>query len=194
MISAIAAVDSMGMIGCSDGPGLLWGGGKLPRDMARFRRITLGKPVVMGRKTWETIPNTLPERLNIVLTSEAEDWGPGGPGYYYVGTIREAIRRADNYNERHYGDEVVIIGGGDVFSRTVHLWDRVYLTRVDADLNGDIPFPMHVVESPEWFTIEREEHPPDARNQWGLTFEVYRPKRPIHYTGPHDFLFKGGSS
>jgi dihydrofolate reductase len=129
-IALVAAVARGGVIG-RDG-GLPW---RLPEDMARFREVTMGHPVVMGRRTWESLPERfrpLPGRRNVVLT---RDPGWTAEGAERAGSLEEALRLLED------DGRVSVIGGGDVFAAALPLADELLLTEIDADLPGDTFFP-----------------------------------------------------
>lgn len=130
MISLIAAVAKNRAIG-KDGQ-LLW---HLPEDMRHFRETTRGKPVIMGRKTWESLPDAfrpLPGRHNIVISRNPAFEAPGAT---LVGSLTEAIQAAETIKE------VFVIGGAEIYSQALPLADRLYLTEVAGDFDGDAFFP-----------------------------------------------------
>lgn len=142
MISVIVAVSRTGTIGCANK--LLW---HISEDLKRFKAITTGHPVVMGRKTFESIGRPLPGRTNVVITRN--------PGYRVDGAVtvhslEEAIGMfpAD--------EEVFIIGGGEIYAQSMPVADRLYLTVVDADYNGDTVFPKW--DKSKWREVSREEY------------------------------------
>lgn len=156
-ISLIAAAARNGIIG-RDGR-LPW---HLPNDFRYFKRMTLGRPIVMGRRTWESLDGPLPERRNIVMTRQK---GFTAPGARVVATADEAISAADD------ADELMIIGGGQVYAQFLEAAGRVYLTRVDADINGDTSFPT--LDERRWRLTSREAHPADERHAHAYEFRVY---------------------
>jgi dihydrofolate reductase len=173
IVTAIAAIDRTGLIG--DGQSMPW---HLPRDLKRFRRLTMGKPVIMGRRTFETLREPLDGRLNIVLTREKS---LAASGCRLAGSINEAIRIANDHAQATGGDEIMIIGGGVVFEETAHLWDRLLLTVVVGDFSGDTYFPLDKVSGAKWRVVRREFGPPDARNahpDWFLELRRQGPKDP----------------
>src|SRR5947209_20155089 len=119
ILPAIAAMDSRGLIG--DGLRLPW---HLPRDLKRFRSLTMGKPIVMGRRTFASPRSALPGRLNIVLT---RDPAFSAEGCRVARSIEDALAIAGKYLEQTGGEETVIIGGAVVFEETAPLWDRLFL-------------------------------------------------------------------
>lgn len=130
-LSLIAAVNQDGVIGKNGG--LPW---HLPEDLAYFKRITMGKPIVMGRKTFESIGRVLPGRVTIVLTRQ-QDWSY--PGVLVADSVTSAIALAGSC------DELMVVGGQAAYEEALPLADTIYLTEVQLDvLNGDAFFPMWV--------------------------------------------------
>ena len=143
MISFVVAVSRNGVIG-NDG-GLPW---RISTDLKRFKEITMGKPVVMGRKTWESLPRKpLPGRRNIMITRQQ---GYEAPGADVVRSPKEAVKLCAN------DPEIAIIGGGEIYRLFWPLVDRLYLTEVDLDVTGDTHFPE--VRPEEWREVSREVH------------------------------------
>lgn len=139
-ISLIAAVANNNVIG-NEGA-LPW---HLPEDLKRFKRLTLGKPVVMGRLTHESIGRPLPGRQNIVLTRQP----------HYVAGGCEVVRSVEAALDAAEGaDEVMIIGGGEIYALFLPLAGRIYLTRVDTSVAGDAYFPE--LEAVHWREVEAE--------------------------------------
>lgn len=131
---------------------------RLSADLKHFRRVTMGKPIVMGRKTFDSIGRPLDGRENIVITRNP-DFRP--PGITVAGSVDEALRRA--------GDgEVMIIGGATVFEQTLDRADRIYLTQIDEDFDGDVFFPA--LNAGEWREIERTDVEPGADAAFGYSF------------------------
>ena len=156
-ISLIVAAAANDVIG-ADG-GLPW---HLPNDFKYFKRITMGKPIVMGRRTWESIGRALPGRLNIVLTRRKDFEAPGAT---VVSSPAEAIAAADD------ADELMIIGGGQIYDLFVDKADRIYLTRVDCDVDGDTRFPA--LDPDLWLLTSSEAHAADDKHAFGYEFRVY---------------------
>ena len=123
----------------------------LATDLARFRALTKGKPVVMGRKTYQAIGRPLPGRLNIVVTRN-RDFAPDG--VETVATIEAALARARIVAAQGQVDEVSVIGGGQIYAQALPLADRVYLTEVDAAPAGDAYFPP--LDPERWVEVRRE--------------------------------------
>jgi dihydrofolate reductase len=165
VISLIAAVARNRVIGA--GNRLPW---RLPADLRRFRALTMGHPVVMGRKTYESIGRPLPGRTNIVLTRQA---GYQAPGCVVVSDLDEALRAAgDATAGGETGGEVFIIGGADLYRQTLARAGRLYLTEVAADVpDGDAFFPE--IDPALWQEVERIPHQPDARHPYAYAFVTY---------------------
>ncbi len=158
-LSIIVATDKKGVIGL-DGR-LPW---RLPDDMAWFKRLTLGKPVIMGRKTYESIParfRPLPGRHNIVMT-HSRDYA--APGATVVGSPYEALQAAGQV------DEVIIGGGQMIYTVFLPQVDRIYLTLVDVELEGDAFFSLP--DRSVWAERFREEHPQDARHAFAFSWII----------------------
>ncbi len=147
ILSLIVAVAENGVIGC-DGR-MPW---HLREDLARFKRITTGHPVVMGRKTFESLGGRpLPNRTNIVVTRRAADFRVPD-GVVVVASPEEAFARYADSDE-----ELFVIGGGEIYRQTMPLADKLYLTRIAARPEGDTYFPE--VRPEEWREVWREAHP-----------------------------------
>ena len=157
MISIIVAVSTNNVIG-SEG-GLPW---KLSDDLKRFKRLTMGKPIVMGRRTWESIGRPLPGRQNIVLTGQA---GYDAPGCDVVRSPAEALAAAGN------AKEIMIIGGSQIYALFLPKAGRLYLTRVHAKIDGDTYFPE--IDEHQWQLVESEARKPDDVNQFAYEFRTY---------------------
>jgi len=127
-ISLIAAVADNRVIGRRGR--LPW---RIPADLARFKALTMGKPVIMGRKTYESIGVALPGRQNIVVTTQRD---LGNNDLILARSVHEALTKAEAF-----GPEAMIIGGAEIYAATLPLADRLYLTEVDAKVEGDTLFP-----------------------------------------------------
>lgn len=155
-ITLIAAVARNGVIGRDNA--LPW---HLPADLAHFKRATLGKPMIMGRRTWESLPGLLPHRSHIVVT---HDRAYRAEGALVAHSLDEAIALAG-------GAEVTVIGGAQLYAQALPLADRLLLTRVDVEAEGDVRFP--VLDPREWRELDREDHAADARNPHPYSFVTY---------------------
>lgn len=155
-VSFVAAMDRNRVIGRAGT--MPW---RLPADLAYFKKITMGKPIVMGRKTFDAIGRVLPGRQNIVLT---RDPGFRCDGCTIARSIDEAIEAAAD------AEELMVIGGGELFKQLLPRVDRLYFTLVDAEVEGDVYFPA--CQHGAWRERERVERPADTRNPYRLTFLV----------------------
>ena len=133
----------------------------LPDELKYFKRVTMGKPVVMGRNTFESIGKPLPGRPNIVVTRNPDY---DADGISVVTSIEDAIDLADQLSEHDANAEAMIIGGAQIFVETLPLADRLYLTEVHAIVDGDVFFPEFARE--QWRLVSREEHAADGRNPY----------------------------
>jgi len=156
-ISIIVAASENNVIGAAGD--LPW---RLSDDLRRFKTITMGKPIVMGRKTWDSIGRPLPGRQNIVITRQAEF---AAAGCDVVASKEEAIAIAGR------AEEVMVIGGSQVYELFLPDTERLYLTRVHAEVEGDAFFP--VISSLEWRLVSDESRPADDRNAFDYSFQVY---------------------
>lgn len=121
---------------------------RLPADMARFKALTMGKPIIMGRKTYESIGVALPGRTNIVVTTQGS---LGNDELVCVHSVHDALSRAEEH-----GPEAFVIGGGEIYAATLPLADRIYLTEVHAKIEGDTLFPAF--DRTLWREVKRESH------------------------------------
>lgn len=160
MISIIVAVSTNNVIGVKGD--LPW---RLPDDLRRFKRLTMGKPIVMGRRTWESIGRPLPGRQNIVLTRRS---GFDAPGCDVVQSPAEALAAAGD------ADETMIIGGSQIYALFLPKASRLYLTRVHAKIDGDTHFPE--IEANEWQLVASKAHQADDINQFAFEFTTYQRK------------------
>lgn len=156
MISIIVAASSNGVIGVQGE--LPW---RLRSDLQRFKSLTMNKPIVMGRLTYESIARALPGRQNIVITRQ--------PDYLanncdVVQSIDAAIEAAAD------AAEIMVIGGGEIYRQFLDKAARVYLTRVDVDLEGDTHLPP--LHDEEWRVMSSEDHLADESNEYDYTFSV----------------------
>ncbi|HEV8656462.1 MAG TPA: dihydrofolate reductase [Candidatus Limnocylindria bacterium] len=139
---------------------------RLPDDMRRVRQLTVGKPLIMGRRTWESIGRPLPERTSIVLT---RDRAFQCDGCLIARTPDEALKLAGA------APEIIVFGGAGVFEDFLPRADRIYLTEVDADVGGDTFFPP--LDPGEWEVVEAVEHPADERHAYDFSFLTLDRKR-----------------
>lgn len=153
-ISLIVAMDKNRVIGKDDG--LPW---HLPDDMRWFRKNTLGKPVVMGRKTYQSIGKPLKKRTNIVMT---RDGAFAADGCLVVRSMAEAIAAAGDV------EELIVIGGAAIYELFLPQVTKIYLTQVNADVVGDTWFPEIIAE--DWCEIGRIHHPVDEKHTVSFDF------------------------
>ncbi|PHM39873.1 hypothetical protein Xmau_02475 [Xenorhabdus mauleonii] len=154
-ISLIAAMAMDRVIGMENA--MPW---TLPGDLAWFKRNTLGKPVIMGRVTYESIGRPLPGRLNIVISSQPA----GDEQVTWVNTIEAALAAAGD------AEEIMVMGGGKIYEQFIPLANRMYLTHIDAEVIGDTHFPDY--EPDEWNSVFTEYHDADETNSHGYCFEI----------------------
>jgi dihydrofolate reductase len=156
MLSIIVAVANNGVIG--SGNQLPW---RLPDDLKRFKALSLGKPVVMGRKTYDSIGQPLPGRLNIIVSRQRD---LQIAGCQVVSSVAEAIAAAGS------APEIVIVGGADIYRQVLPQVATIHLTRVHADIPGDVLFPK--LAENEWREVATEYHPADERHAHAFTFST----------------------
>ncbi len=156
IISLIVAMDRRGVIG-ADGA-LPW---RLSDDLKRFKAITMGKPLIMGRKTHESIGRPLPERRNIILTRQQEYTAEG---CIVCDNAEEALAACAGY------EEVMVMGGATLYELFLPRAGRIYLTRVQAEVDGDTWFPPF--DESAWNVVERRDYPADANNEYACSFQV----------------------
>lgn len=155
IISMIAAMANNRIIGADNT--MPW---HLPADLKHFKSVTMGKPVVMGRKTYESIGRALPGRLNIVISRgafSAED-------ATVVNSVEEALNQAGEV------EELMIIGGGTIYDFFLPKADRLYLTHIDLQVDGDTQFPDYTAF--QWQQIAKESHVADDKNPYAYYFET----------------------
>jgi len=162
-LALIAAVAENGVIGRDNA--LPW---RLPGDLAHFRRVTMGKPIVMGRRTFESIGRALPGRSNIVITRnpafEAQ-------GCRVVHALEPALELAVDIALEDAVEELVVIGGAAIYAGALPRADRIYLTQVRAPVPGDTFFPD--TDWTRWRETEREDHDGGESNAYPYSFVVY---------------------
>jgi dihydrofolate reductase len=137
--------------------------------LKRFKALTMGKPMLMGRKTFESIGKPLPGRTSIVLT-RSKSWGreainallSSSPGVIVVSSLEDALKRAGNV------PEIAVIGGAEIYKLTLSKAHRIYLTRVHTNAEGDVKLPP--IDPDHWKEVERIEHPTDDRHAFAMTF------------------------
>jgi dihydrofolate reductase len=153
-VSIVVAAAENGVIG--SGNELPW---RLPDDLKRFKSLTLGKPIVMGRRTWDSIGRPLPGRTNIVVTRRA---GLQLEGCTVVGSLAAAFEAVAS------APEVMVIGGADIYRQAIASTTTVHLTRVHARVAGDVHFPE--LAPGEWVETGTQFHPADERHAYAFSF------------------------
>lgn len=159
-LTLIAAVGDNGVIGVAGG--LPW---RLPADLQHFKALTLGKPVLMGRRTWDSLGRPLPGRRNLVVTRQA---GFQAPGAEIFATVEAALAAVADQ------PEVMVIGGGELYAQLLPRAAALELTEVAASVDGDAWFPAF--DAQHWPVVSRETHAADERHAYAYTF-VRRERR-----------------
>lgn len=159
IISAIVALAKGNVIGKDND--IPW---YLPEDFKYFKRKTIGHHILMGRKCFESIGKPLPKRTNIVITRDPFFLASN---IQVFNSIEEGIETARQQGE----EELFIIGGGTIYDQTMNLWDKLYLTEVDLEVDGDVFFPE--VSPAEWREVSSEDHSPDEKNEHPYCFKIY---------------------
>lgn len=158
MISIIAAVSDDWGIG--KGKGLLW---NLPEDLKRFKQLTMGKCVIMGKRTWESLPKRpLPGRYNIVITDVPGECIDCSMTAY---SIEDAISKCDN------GQEIFVIGGGSVYRQFMPVADRLYITHVHRKAEADVWFPR--IDKRKWKVVEKQEYKSQDEKEIPYSYVIY---------------------
>lgn len=161
MKNIIVAYDRNRLIG--DNNTLLWQG-EMSADIKRFREITTGNVVIMGRKTYDSIGKPLPNRQNIVISHKILNI----PGVYIAHSLNEACKISE------LGKEIFVIGGGQIFEQSLDSVDKILVTEIDADFIGDIYFPKL---SNAWREITRENHEADEKNKYAYSYVTFSKQR-----------------
>lgn len=157
MKAIVVAIDKNNGIGAEND--LLWQR-DLPSDLQQFKKLTVGKSIIMGRKTFESIGRPLPDRQNIVVTSHPT----GVQGVLSAASLEAAYALAQY--------DVIVIGGGQIYSQAINNVDRLYVTEVDAEFpQATVFFPA--VDTSIWKEAAREHHEPDERNKYAYDFVTY---------------------
>ncbi|MEO9003702.1 MAG: dihydrofolate reductase [Ginsengibacter sp.] len=159
MLSHIVAASENNIIGMAGQ--LPW---HLPNDFKYFKNKTWGMPVIMGRTTFEDMEMELPGRMNIIVTKK-NDWQ--AQNVFVAHSIAEAIEKAKESD----ANEIFIIGGGEIFKQTMTIVDRIYLTRVHANVEGDTSYPE--INHAQWQLIKSDSFTADEKNNYPYTFEVW---------------------
>jgi dihydrofolate reductase len=161
-ISIIVAVSKNGTIGQKGK--IPW---HFPEDLKRFKKITTGHHLIMGRKTYESIGHPLPGRTNIVITRDPK---LKIKKCIIVHSLKEALRIAQNAGEK----EAMVIGGESVYKLALPIADKIYLTKIHHNFCGDTFFPK--IDANEWREVRSEQHPKDNRNKYFYTFSILETK------------------
>lgn len=159
LVRLVVAVAENGIIGKDNS--LIW---HLPADLKWFKEATVGHPILMGRKTFESIGKPLPGRRNIVITRDASFTPPGTE----TAASPEAALALCTGEER-----VSVVGGGEIYRRFMEVASELYLTRVHASFEGDTYFPD---PGPEWEQVSEEYRTPDEKNKYPFSFMIFRKK------------------
>jgi len=162
MISLIVAAAENNAIGKNNQ--LLW---HLPNDLKFFKNTTWGMPVIMGRKTFESVNKPLPGRFNIVITRQA-DWK--ADGVIVASDLQDALKKAAETNCK----EFFIIGGGEIYKQAFQLADKIYLTRVHTEIEGDTFFP--VIDESKWQQDSIQEFTADEKHAFAYSFQTWEAK------------------
>jgi dihydrofolate reductase len=163
IISLITAMDNNRLIGKENG--LPW---KIPADLQFFKKATMSKPIVMGRKTYDSIGRALPGRQNIVITRDNDFVAEG---CVIANSLEHAITLAAD------AEEIMIIGGANIYQQFLTSADRLYLTRVQGEFEGDAWFPE--IDFSQWQLTEKEDHRADEKNECDYSFEIYERTKPV---------------
>ena len=152
-LAIIVAMGTNRVIGRDNG--MPW---HLPADLKHFKQTTFGKPVLMGRKTYESIGRPLPERTNIVITRDRDYDAPGCTVVHSVEAALESVA----------GGEVMVIGGAELYRQILPRTDTIYLTLIQQAFEGDTRFPE--LPDAEWREVDSDDHPPDEKNPYFYSF------------------------
>ncbi|MCW3170447.1 dihydrofolate reductase [Chryseobacterium sp. 09-1422] len=158
MTTIVVAMGEKNEIGADNQ--LLW---HLPKDLKHFKDLTSGHPIIMGRKTYESIGKALPNRTNIVI-SRKKNWFE--EGILIVGSIKEAVKFAKKIDEN-----IFIIGGGNIYEQTMEIADKLEVTLVKAQLEADTFFPK--IDPKIWKLTDEVFHEKDDKNQYDFSFQTY---------------------
>lgn len=162
-ISIVVAMDKHGLMGRDNQ--LPW---HLPADLKYFKQLTWGKPIVMGRKTYESLGKPLPGRENIVISSQNPDCFPGCRVFKSIAEVLGEI----------HAPELFVIGGATLFAAVLPITDRMYVTQIEAEFEGDVFFPTWNMA--DWHILSEERYLPSGPNQYVYTFLVLERLKPSH--------------
>lgn len=141
----------------------------LPADLAYFKKVTLGKPIIMGRKTFESIGRPLPGRRNIVISRDENYFAEG---IDTVTSVEKALALVDGSNGNEQVEEIMVIGGGAIYKHCLPSADRLYVTHIKAEIDGDTQFPNY--DDGSWEKVSSEVRESDEKNIFELDFCVYQ--------------------
>ncbi len=164
MISFIVAMDKNNVIGIKNDNKMPW---HLPKDLQFFKEQTTGHTIIMGRKTFESVNKKFPGRTNIVITTQ-KDWSH--EGVITAGSLEEALEKAKATNCK----ELFVIGGGEIFKQAMDMADKIYMTRVNADLDGDTFFPA--IDENKFEMVRNVEHEQDTKHLYSYSFQTWKKK------------------
>jgi dihydrofolate reductase len=172
LVGIYVAIAENGVIGREGG--LPW---RLSTDLKRFKEGTMGKPIVMGRKTWESFPRRpLPGRLNIVVTRDKAYRAEGGET---AGSLQDAIALATVRGRcMANADEICVIGGGQIYAQAMPLADRLHVTHVLATIDGDTVFPP--IDPAVWRVVSNEEFSAGEKDSHATRYTVYERLAAVH--------------
>ena len=159
IVSAIVATAKNNVIGAKND--IPW---YLPADLKYFKKVTINHHIIMGRKCFDSIGKPLPKRHNIIVTRDL----------FYIASnciVVHSLEDALSLAEQNEEEEVFIIGGGQIYAQSIQYWDRLYLTEVDLEIEGDVHFPE--VNFAEWELVSSDPHQADEKNEHDYTFLVY---------------------
>ena len=165
-VAMIAAVAANGVIGREGG--IPW---KIPSDMAFFKRTTIGKPIVMGRKQFESVGRPLPGRTNIVVTRQS---GFQPDGVIVIDDLEAALGHAKTIAETDGVDEAMIIGGGQIYAQGMRFADRLYISHIDLQPQGDVRFPA--IDPGAWMVVDEPAVVPSERDEAVYRIAIYARK------------------
>ncbi|MCC3306517.1 dihydrofolate reductase [Sneathiella sp. HT1-7] len=168
LLSAMVAVSENQVIGVDNG--LPW---RLSNDLRWFKATTTGKPIIMGRKTFESLPGMLPGRPHIVITRDPDFIAEGA---IVAHSLDEAIRLGKDAAQRIDAREMVIIGGAEIYRQAMEMLDQIYLTRVHATVTGDTFFPE--LDPASWTELSREFHKKSEKDTYDHSFITLKRKQP----------------
>lgn len=167
-IAMIAGVAENGVIGSEQT--IPW---RIPSDMAFFKRTTMGKPIIMGRKQYETVRRPLPGRANIVLTRQA---GYAAEGIAVFADVDAALAHARQIADADGVDEIMIIGGGNLYAQLMERADRLYISHIDLSPPGEVYFPA--IHPADWAVVDLPEVEPNPKDEASYRVKVYERRKP----------------